>query len=157
MSVWLTECGCLPSLSHCHTHTETRCSTHRCSNTCWESWISLLSITSRRTAIPGCLICRVPVPPVERRHTQKPTHSSTRKHTQRPCWVAQTPLESIEREENRADMIGVVYIPPRRDEQLKLALLSTDPNDVNGSRTSETVSLDSNVNTVLRDSLSFPI
>ena len=35
-------------------------------------------------------------------------------------------------------MIGVVYIPPQRAEQLKLALLSTDPSDVNCNTTTHT-------------------
>jgi len=116
------------SLSLSHTHCSTQ---HWSTNNWWESWISLLSITSLRTAIPSCLICSASIPPVEMWHAQ--THTET--HTGRLLRNINT-IRVNRGEENWADLIGVVYIPPRRAEQLKLALLSADdPTDVNNSNT----------------------
>lgn len=118
------------------THTEPHCSTHRCSNTPWENWISLLSITSLRTAVPGCLICHVSVPPPWRGRSVQPCNkTATHTETHTASLLANINTIRVDEEyENRADLFGVVYILPERAEELKLTLLSSEPSDVNIKR-----------------------
>lgn len=117
-----------------YTHTEPHCSTHRCSYTPWENWISLLSITSLRTAVPGCLICHVSAPPSPWRGRSVQPCNKTAAHTETHTASLLASINTIgvdEEYENRADLIGVVYILPERDEELKRTLMSSEPRDVN--------------------------
>lgn len=72
-------------VSPSHSHWAVHCSTHWSSDTHWESWISLLPITSQNSAIPDRLISGAPSSPMWRRrqaHTDpQDTRNAERHHS----------------------------------------------------------------------------
>lgn len=123
--VWLVDFGFPSSLSFCHTYMEPCCSTHWSSDARWETWISLCSLTSLRIVVPGCLICRVSIPPAEReRHAQTPNT-----HTVSPLRNI-TPLVSIEGK--KIELIWLRLFTFCLREPNNLSSLCWDPCDVSG-------------------------